>query len=181
MLHGGWITATTAFASWMPPNKLTKHTGYPGVASAILLNMFDFSAIARLFAGFPEVEAVYLFGSQAEGRARAGSDVDLGIVTRRGAVRPHKLVLLTELARRGFDRVDLLFIDPDVDLVMAFEAVRHNRRVYERDGFDSGAYFSKTVRQYFDFEPYLRRQRKAQRKRWIHGETGDHPAPAQQA
>jgi uncharacterized protein len=143
--------------------------------------MIDFSALAPLFAGYPEVEAVYLFGSHAEGRSRAGSDVDLGIVTRRGSVRPHKLMLLAELARRGFDRVDLLFIDPDIDLVMAFEAVRHNRLVYERDGFDSSAYFSKTVRRYFDFEPYLRRQRKAQRRRWIDGERGDHSAPAQQA
>ena len=36
--------------------------------------------LRKVFAGFPEVEAVYLFGSMAEGRARAGSDIDLGLV-----------------------------------------------------------------------------------------------------
>jgi len=143
--------------------------------------MPDFSVLAPFFAGFSEVEAVYLFGSHAEGRARPGSDVDLGIVVQRGNVPPEKLKLLTELARKGFDSVDLVFIDPDVDLVMAFEAVRNHRLIYRREGFDPGEYFSRTARRYFDFEPHLRRQRQAERRRWIDGEAGDHPAPAEPA
>jgi len=143
--------------------------------------MPDLSILASFFAGYPEIEAVYLFGSHAEGRARSGSDVDLGIVVRRGGELPEKLTLLAELARRGFANVDLVVIDPDVDLVMAFEAVRHYRLVYWSEEFDPGAYFSSTARRYFDFEPYLRRQRQAERRRWIDGKAGDHPASAEPA
>ena len=34
---------------------------------------------------------------------------------------------------------------------MRFEIVRHNRVIYQTDGFDSGEMFSLTLRQYTDF------------------------------
>lgn len=50
-----------------------------------------------IFGAFPEVEAVYLFGSTAEGRAGAGSDMDLGLVVSSplGIRKPDTLAELT--------------------------------------------------------------------------------------
>ncbi len=118
----------------------------------------------RVFRRYPEIEAVYLFGSAAEGRAHAGSDLDLAVVTTDAALREKKLDLLTELAKAGVCDVDLVFLDGR-DLVLAYEAVRPNRLIYARDGFARGAFYSKIVRMYLDFEPYLRRQREAYRRR----------------
>lgn len=122
--------------------------------------------LTRVFVRFPGIEAVYLFGSAATGRAGPESDLDLAVVPARGAAIP-KLEIVTALVAAGYDRVDLVSLDTD-DVVLRFEAVRPNRLVYATAGFDHGQFFSRVVREYFDFEPYLRRQREALRQR-LHG------------
>ncbi|MCS4049199.1 hypothetical protein [Salinibacter ruber] len=49
--------------------------------------------------------------------------------------------------------------------MLQFEAVRPNAPLYGADDFHHGAFVSKVVRMYWDFEPYLRRQRKALKER----------------
>ncbi len=75
---------------------------------------------------------MYLFGSAAEGRMHAESDLDLAILLRRGAPRPDPLDLLADLARLGFCRVDLVFLDTP-NILLKFEAVRPNRVVYQAE------------------------------------------------
>lgn len=120
--------------------------------------------VARAMERFPEVDAVFLFGSATSGRATRESDLDFGIVTEDRALGTRKLDLLTEFARQGLDNVDLAFLGDD-DLVIRFEAVRPNRLVFSRESFDLGAYYSKALRQYFDFLPYLTTQRRALKRR----------------
>jgi hypothetical protein len=56
------------------------------------------------------------------------------------------------------------------DIVVRFEAVRQNRLIYCAEGFDVGSFFSLTIRQYFDFLPYLKIQREAYKQRILqHG------------
>lgn len=117
---------------------------------------------------FPDVAAAYLFGSFAEGRARTDSDVDLGLVGPPDALAEQRLDLLTELTRAGLDRIDLVLLD-DADPALQFEAVRPNCVIYQREDFDRGAYFSRVAREYFDFEPYLRVQREALKRRLSRG------------
>lgn len=126
----------------------------------------DLALLAEVFRKYPEIEAVYLFGSAAEGRLHAESDLDLAIWLRRGAPRPDRLALLADLARYGFCRVDLVFLDTE-DILLKFEAVRHNRVVYSVEGFDRGEVFSRIVRQYLDFAPYLRMQREAYKRKLL--------------
>lgn len=128
----------------------------------------DREAIAEIFAAYNGVQAVYLFGSQALGRARAGSDIDLAVVPRESAPRPDKLAILGDLAAAGFTNVDLVFLDTD-DIVLKFEVVRLNDLIYQTTDFDSGTYFSKIVRMYWDFLPYLRIQREAYKRRILDG------------
>ncbi|MBN2389280.1 MAG: nucleotidyltransferase domain-containing protein [Anaerolineae bacterium] len=126
--------------------------------------------LPRVFAKYPDIQAVYLFGSRAAGTARATSDLDLAIVPRHHQVRQRRLDILADLARHGFCDVDLVFLDTD-DITLRYEAVRQNRLVYQTTDFDRGALYSIIVRQYFDFLPYLDVQREAYKRRILDGQS----------
>jgi len=81
--------------------------------------------IADVFGHFPEVLAVYLFGSVAEGRAGPHSDLDLAVVPANPAARGRRLDILAALVAAGLDDVDLAILD-GADVVLRFEAVRPN-------------------------------------------------------
>lgn len=134
--------------------------GYRGVE--------DVEHLARIFREYPEILAVYLFGSAAEGQMHRESDLDLAIVPRTPAARARRLDILADLARVGFCNVDLIFLDTD-DIVLKYEAVRLNRVIYQTADFDPGEIYSRIVRQYLDFLPYLRVQREAYKRRILDG------------
>ena len=123
--------------------------------------------LADVFGRFPEVLAVYLFGSVAEGRAGLHSDLDLAVVPASPAARGRRLDLLAALIAAGLDDVDLAILD-GADVVLRFEAVRPNRLVYAREGFDHGTYYSRAVREYFDLLPILAIQGEALKRRLLH-------------
>lgn len=123
--------------------------------------------LEKVFRKYPDIQAVYLFGSTASGKTRPESDLDLAILPGKSALREKKLDLLTDLAREGFCDVDLVFLDTK-DVVIKFESVRQNRLPYCAKGFDASAFFSLTLRQYFDFAPYLKTQREAYKRRVLH-------------
>ena len=124
--------------------------------------------LARVFTNFPEVEAVYLFGSWAKGIADSKSDIDLALVTNQ-SLGSKKLDILAALTAEGIDNVDLVTLDTD-DVVLRFEAVSPNCLIYARAGFDHGSYYSRVIREYFDFQPYLDRQRAAMKRRLAGGQ-----------
>lgn len=140
----------------------------------------DLDALRKVFQAYPEIQAVYLFGSHATGRLHFESDVDLALVPANPAARIRKLDILTDLARAGFCEVSLVFLDT-TDAVLRFEAVRHNRLIHAADDFDRGAYYSKVVGEYLDFEPYLEVQRQAYKLRILHGATGSSSQASEQA
>ena len=123
--------------------------------------------LRNVLADHPAVRAAYLFGSIAAGRERDRSDLDLGIVVDSDRWEPtdDKVPLITDcMEAAGRDWIDLVVLN-GAPLVLQFEAVRPNAPLYGADGFDHGAFISKVVRMYWDFEPYLRRQRKALKER----------------
>ena len=99
----------------------------------------NWDALRKVFQRYPEVQAVYLFGSHATGRAHLESDVDLALVPANRGARTRKLDILTDLARSGFCEVSLVFLDT-MDVVLRYEAVRHNRLIYSTKDFDRGVY-----------------------------------------
>ncbi len=121
--------------------------------------------LARVLRRFPEVRAAYLFGSQAQGRARPESDVDVALVTDPPLGEERLLELAAALVEEGLDRVDLTELPPE-DLILRFEAVSPNLPLYLAPGFDHGEYCSRTLREYFDLAWLLRHQRVAVRRRW---------------
>lgn len=126
--------------------------------------------IQRVLRRYPAVQAAYLFGSRAEGKARPGSDVDLALVGTRVELQANKLDILADLTSEGLGRVDLVLLD-GVDPGLRFEAVHNNCLIYAQPEFDHGSYFSRALREYFDLEPYLKIQRKALKQRLLHGEA----------
>lgn len=135
-----------------------------GALSAVLVNR-----IAKVLARYPDIEAAFLFGSHAQGRAKTQSDLDLALVGPGARLRTLKLDVLADLTAEGFDRVDLVLLD-EADLTLRFEALRPNCLVYAQPDFDRGSYYSRTLREYFDFEPYRRIQRRALKQRVLHGQ-----------
>ncbi|MCX6035903.1 MAG: nucleotidyltransferase domain-containing protein [Chloroflexi bacterium] len=123
-----------------------------------------------IFKKYPGVQAVYLFGSTASGNTNAESDLDLAVVPLDSSVRAAKLDILTDLARNGFCNVDLVILDTE-NILLKFQAIRQNRLLYSNKEFNSGDYFSLTLRQYFDFLPYLKIQRESERRRILHDGT----------
>jgi predicted nucleotidyltransferase len=129
----------------------------------------DPNLLPGIFKKYPDVQAVYLFGSVASGKANSQSDIDLAIVPRDSSLRDKKLDILADLTRNGFNNVDIVFLDIR-DIVVRFEAIRQNRLIYCAPNFDAGSFFSLTIRQYFDFLPYLKIQREAYKHRILqHG------------
>lgn len=114
----------------------------------------DLSILPEIFEQFPPVEIVFLFGSLAENRARRDSDLDLGIEGDPEKLEERRLDMLTELARRGFSRVDLVFLR-QAPPALAHQAVKHNHVVYARDDACMGTVFSYYVRKHLDIRPYL--------------------------
>ena len=113
---------------------------------------------------FAEVEAAFLFGSRAEGRERAGSDVDVGVVLGATAAPDVRLGLQQALVAAGVDDVDLVVLNA-APPVLRYEAVRPNCLVFARATFDRGSYVSRALREYFDLLPLLRWQREAMKRR----------------
>ncbi len=133
----------------------------------VLFNMLDQTKTNKLksvFSGYPEIDAVYLFGSAASERNNHLSDIDLGIVYNDSSITEMKVDLYAELVKKGFEKADIVFFNT-ADLVLQFEIIHHNQLIYCKKSFNHGELFSKTIRKYFDFQPYLIRQQKAYKRR----------------
>jgi len=126
--------------------------------------------LRSVFCNYPQVKAVYVFGSTVSGRSHAGSDLDLAVVPGDAGARTVRLDILTDLAREGFENVDLVILDTD-DIVLTYEALYQNCLVYAVEEFDRGTLYSNTVRKYLDFLPYLRVQREAYKRRVLSGQA----------
>ena len=127
------------------------------------------SHFAEIFCKYPEIQAVYLFGSSVTGKTHRESDLDLAIVPRSHQAHRQKLDILTDLARLGFDNVDLIFLDTN-DIVLRYEVIKHNQLIYQSEDFDRGTLYSTVVRQYLDFLPFLKVQRDAYKRRILNGQ-----------
>lgn len=122
--------------------------------------------LRRVLARYPSIQAAYLFGSHAVGRAGRHSDVDLALVGPRDELESCKLDILADLAAAGVDSVDLVLLD-GADPILRFEAVHPNRLIYAKADFDHPAYFTRTLHEYFDLQPFLKIQRESLKRRLL--------------
>ena len=139
-----------------------------------MLNPTESQRLAKIFSQYPAIQVVYVFGSNISGKTHAESDLDFAVVPRSDQARAQKLDILADLVRQGFEDVDLVFLDTD-DIVLKYEAVKHNQIVYQAEDFDRGSTYSLIVRQYLDFLPYLKVQREAYKRRILSGQQRNRP------
>jgi hypothetical protein len=126
---------------------------------------------------YPEIDAVYLFGSQAEGKPGPLSDVDIGVLFDANRVRPKdlfraRLNLITqamEACRRS--DVDVVLLN-EASPLLAYEVVSGGKLAYERNHQRRVAYEVDALLRYLDFQPFLRTARRYLKRRLREGTYG---------
>ena len=100
------------------------------------LPQVDEVGLADFLATQPDVVAVYLFGSLAEGRATPHSDVDTAILLTAASdpltVGDRQLQLMGELERFANREVDVVMLNT-APPVLQHQVLRHGQLLYERD------------------------------------------------
>ena len=94
--------------------------------------------VQTALAHYPDVQAVYLFGSFGTGEERPDSDVDVGLLLPPGATRQHATLMRTPchlaleaLLEKSVDLVSLR----RVETVFQKEIIQSNRRIYCADDY----------------------------------------------
>jgi predicted nucleotidyltransferase len=106
------------------------------------------------------VRLAYLFGSQAAGRARADSDVDVAVLLRPDlsddARFETRLALIGELGQLlRTDNVDLVVLN-EAPPLLAYEVLHKGRVLYCADERERIEFQVRTLREYEDTEPLRR-------------------------
>jgi predicted nucleotidyltransferase len=114
--------------------------------------------LADLSTVVPDLRLLVLFGSTAKGRARTGSDVDLGVACEGAADLAALHVAVAP--RLGTERVDLVDLRRTAPL-LAFEVARTGRVLFERQPGTFRAFQSLASRRYADSAKFRRSQRRA--------------------
>lgn len=120
--------------------------------------------ICDYFSRCSEVVAVYLFGSQAKGKARERSDIDIAILLEDG-IDSHgyfdlMLKYMEELERIFNKRVDMVILN-NARPLLQHQVLRYGKLLYERDRQARVRFEVSSRKIYFDIKPALEAQSKA--------------------
>jgi len=119
------------------------------------------SALEAGFSAFPEVVAVYLFGSAARGtRGGKHSDVDIAVLTRSRGTSPRRFRSLVEYVQvacdaLGTDRVDVVLLDR-APVALRHEVFREGKPQLVRDPEALARFRLESSREYLDTIPLRR-------------------------
>ncbi len=106
----------------------------------------------------PDVQAVYLFGSEARGRRRPGSDLDLAVLLSAHLgdreIWKKRLQLGARVAENMNRELDF-FIMGEADLDLTFRILQQGKRLYERERSLVRAREAYLVSLYYDYQPFL--------------------------
>ena len=95
------------------------------------------------------VEAIYLFGSHASGKAKPYSDIDLCVITGRSARKE-------SILSHSSDKIDTT-VFWDLPLNIRFRVLKEGRPLYVKDELKIHRIRVDTVLSYLDFKPLLDR------------------------
>ncbi len=112
-----------------------------------------------IFVEYPEIAAVYLFGSVSRGTDSARSDLDLGLLLAPGEPTDERHRFLGDLAARleavaGSRPIDLVVLNAQGP-VFCHEVILEGRMIYESDRERRIDFESDTFVRAFDFRPTL--------------------------
>ena len=115
------------------------------------------AAVATFLKSRPEVQAAYIFGSVATGRARRDSDIDVGVLVSDKVMRrdpfQYRLELMTDLMSiLKRDDVDLILLN-EAPPLLAHRVLKNGKLIFERSASARVAFQVRTVNRYLDTQP----------------------------
>jgi predicted nucleotidyltransferase len=124
-----------------------------------------FSVLGSRFSAFPEVVAVYLFGSAARGTRGKRSDVDIAVLTRARGTSHRRSRSLVEYVQAacdalGTDNVDVVLLDR-APIALRHEVFREGKPLLVRDREALTRFRLESSREYLDTLPLRRTFEKA--------------------
>lgn len=123
------------------------------------------ASLREVLARFPGLVLALVFGSVAQGRQRADSDLDIAVAASRALTVPEKMALIGALAERTGRPVDLIDLTTVAEPLLG-QIVRHGRRLLGSDGA-YGRLVSRHLFEQADFMPYRSRVLAERRAAWI--------------
>jgi predicted nucleotidyltransferase len=123
--------------------------------------MIDTKKLKNIFEDYPYIVSAYLFGSQASGKTKPMSDVDIAILLRDNAPKGRKLIHEEDyLAYRitkaiQAKEVDLIELNRQ-GLIFVHNVLKTGKLIYDADPDFRIKFVSKVISDYCDFEPTLR-------------------------
>jgi len=96
------------------------------------MNTSEKDSILQALSRYSCVQAAYLFGSRAKGRAKGESDLDLGLVCSRAVSGLERVEMETQLSHMLHADVDLVIFH-QANPLLQHKILQYGRLVYERD------------------------------------------------
>jgi predicted nucleotidyltransferase len=118
-----------------------------------------------VLAQFPTLVLALVFGSVAQGRERADSDLDIAVAARQPLTPVERMNIIAALAEQTGRPVDLIDLNGVAEPLLG-QIVRHGRRLLGSDGA-YGNLISKHLFEQADFMPYRNRVLTERRAAWI--------------
>jgi len=126
-----------------------------------MLDKDQTAKIVNFAKAYPEISAVYLFGSHALGHPRSKSDIDLGILFHKDMDAFTRISMETEISnllKKDVDLVDMRKSSP----FLCHQIYKYGKFIYH-DGSNFPFQFrASSIREYLDTN-YLRTKRRANR------------------
>lgn len=128
-------------------------------------------ALKDFFAAYPEVAAVYLFGSCGTEYEHPGSDLDLGVIFRGKTKLQHELQIEADLSSLlKSDRIDFVNLNC-APVALQFRVLSEGLLVYEGDYILNSNFIEHVLREYrnysFHYARFAEESRKALREEYL--------------
>lgn len=121
------------------------------------------------------VIAAYLFGSQAKGKARTNSDIDIALLLRGRRHENYSAQALEitcdVMKAAGVDRIDILILNTATPIAR-HQVYLHGRRIFCRDERQAMRFKDLSIAEYLDFLPFRRQGEEALFKKISGGRHG---------
>jgi predicted nucleotidyltransferase len=132
----------------------------PTLGNSVAVPDARFSVLGSRFSAFPEVVAVYLFGSAARGTRGKRSDVDIAVLTRARGTSHRRSRSLVEYVQAacdalGTDNVDVVLLDR-APIALRHEVFREGKPLLVRDREALTRFRMESSREYLDTLPLRR-------------------------
>jgi len=121
--------------------------------------------LREILKGFPQITLAILFGSVANGQARAQSDLDLAVLAAKPLQVAEKIQIIEALAVATGRPIDLVDLYPAPEPLLG-QVLKHGRRIFGSDAAYAQLLYRHLIEQ-ADFVPLQNRILSERRTAWI--------------